>query len=339
MTDQYSIRLAKTDDALDIMNFIKSYWDENHILAHDKDFFNFQYLQNGNLNFILAFDPQKEIVGILGYIGYAPGNIYQDVSLALWKVIPNLSDPYLGVKLIHFLQDKLMPRNIFCVGISKNIIGIYKYLGFRTGKLDHFAAFNSKCKNFKISKPPKNIKPILINNEFEYRECFSINASQINLDSSNMLTQKTPKKSIDFLINRYEKHPYFKYKFFEAYESKHLMGLVISREVELGFSKALRIIEVFGEEKDITSIVNNFAVILLESDYEYIDIYASGVDKKEMLTGSYEYISKDKQIVVPDYFDPFEKKNIDILYMTSIEEDVFLFKGDGDQDRPTRKII
>lgn len=37
--------------------------------------------------------------------------------------------------------------------------------------------------------------------------------------------------------------------------------------------------------------------------------------------------------IMPDYFAPFEQRNIDIYYMSEIE-DVILFKGDGDMDRP-----
>lgn len=37
--------------------------------------------------------------------------------------------------------------------------------------------------------------------------------------------------------------------------------------------------------------------------------------------------------IIPNYFSPFEMKNIEIYYFSS-DEDIILFKGDGDQDRP-----
>ena len=115
-------------------------------------------------------------------------------------------------------------------------------------------------------------------------------------------------------------------------------GLVISRPVEHGGGKALRIIEVIANDEDMANIINNFAKILYRSEYEYVDIYASGIDRSEMTVGNFELIDSTNDVIVPDYFDPYERRNTEILYMTSTQENVCLFKGDGDQDRPSRKI-
>ncbi|MDB4042703.1 hypothetical protein N9507_00560 [Gammaproteobacteria bacterium] len=320
------------------MNFISLYWDKNHILAHDELLFNFQYLQNRELNFVLALDLNNKIVGILGFIGYAPGMERQDISLALWKVIPNLSDPYLGVKLIHFLDEQTVVRNINCVGISKETIGIYKYLGFQTGELDHYAAFNNKCKNFEISIPPLSIKPIEHNQILKFKSVDAIHPILSKLHSLEVYKHKDYFKSIDFLRVKYESHPYFDYIFHEVYFQDIAKGLIVSRSVEHNGGKALRIIEVIAEDKDITKIINNFSQILSGSEYEYIDVYASGIDSIEMKAGNFEFIDNTSEMIVPDYFDPYQKKNTEIFFMASTQEKVFLFKGDGDQDRPSSKI-
>ena len=39
-------------------------------------------------------------------------------------------------------------------------------------------------------------------------------------------------------------------------------------------------------------------------------------------------------IIIPNYYEPFEQKNIDINFSTNIHEGFRMFKGDGDQDRP-----
>ena len=50
--------------------------------------------------------------------------------------------------------------------------------------------------------------------------------------------------------------------------------------------------------------------------------------------GNYELISDSQEITVPDYFSPFEQKNIDIHFFTTHNQPTCLFKGDGDQDNP-----
>ena len=37
--------------------------------------------------------------------------------------------------------------------------------------------------------------------------------------------------------------------------------------------------------------------------------------------------------IIPEYFSPFEQKNVDIYYMSEMDKPI-LFKGDGDMDRP-----
>ena len=42
-------------------------------------------------------------------------------------------------------------------------------------------------------------------------------------------------------------------------------------------------------------------------------------------------------VIVPKYFEPFEKKNInlDFAYKVNSKSLYFIFKGDSDQDRPS----
>ena len=104
MKNDFNIRFAKISDRNSIMSFIKNHWSKDHVLAHDSVLFDFQHLDNDRLCYVIALDSEGIIVGVLGYISYGYQEETQDIALALWKVIPNLSDPHLGVKLIHFLN-------------------------------------------------------------------------------------------------------------------------------------------------------------------------------------------------------------------------------------------
>ena len=339
MTEEFKIRIAKTEDRKHIMGFIKSYWSDSHVLAHDQILFDFQHLENDRLSFAIALDFKDKIVGVLGYISYDHLKANQDIVMALWKVIPNLSDPFMGIKLIHFIQESVKPKFIHCVGITKNTIGIYKYLGFNTGKLHHYAAFNKNCKKFKIAVPPTNLKSINESKPYIFTVTSSLTKSLNKLYISSFYKKKVPYKSRDFFVKRYENHPYFQYRFHEVASENFFKGFIVSRVIKHNGSHALRIIEVVAEDDLIGEIIDEFATTISSSTFEYVDVYASSINNKTFAIKNFEDISSSNDIIVPDHFEPYEKKNIDIHFMTSNKQGTILFKGDGDQDRPSIKSI
>ena len=40
--------------------------------------------------------------------------------------------------------------------------------------------------------------------------------------------------------------------------------------------------------------------------------------------------------IIPNYFEPFEQKNVDIYFVSNVMENLHLYRGDGDQDRPSK---
>lgn len=337
MKSGFNIRFAKISERNSVMSFIENHWSKDHVLAHDHALFDFQHLENDRLSFVIALDPEGMLVGVLGYIGYGCKNGNQDIALALWKVIPNLPDPQLGIKLIHYLQNNLSIRYIHCVGVNKRVLGIYSYLGFNVGMLDHFAAFNKNCKKFRIAVPPSKIKAVSNESIYEFCEKKFLDATLKKLYESLFYKEKIPYKTKEFFIRRYVKHPYFSYIYHEVRLKDVFQGFIVSREVKHDRGIALRIIEVVSHNKNTTSIINDFATVLNDSAYEYIDVYASGLDKNILTSKNYENINDADGTIVPEYFQPFEMKNIDIHYVSTAKETITLFKGDGDQDRPNFK--
>ncbi|MDC0125104.1 hypothetical protein OAI09_01290 [Candidatus Pelagibacter sp.] len=334
MNDLYTLRLAKIKDRNNIMSFIKTNWLDTHILGHDKKFFNYLYLNDDKLQFILAIDATNKIKGILGFIQYSPKNAEQDIFLALWKVIPNQNDPMLGIKLIDYLKKKIPHRYIHCIGVSKETIGIYKFLGYQTGKLDHYVVFNPKCKRHLISKPPLLIKKIAINSRYKFLKTKNINPLILKLSISNFYHKKIPFKSLKFLSHRYEYHPYFSYIFYEVLYKNLFIGFVVLRKVSYKNSQALRIIDIISADKNILKIIMNIPIILKNSDCEYIDVYVSGINKKILLNNNFKLVSNAKNIIVPNHFEPYKRDNIEIIFASSFTKKIIFFKGDGDKDHP-----
>jgi len=334
VTNLYTLRLAKVDDRKNIMSFIKTNWLSTHILGHDKKFFNYLYLNEEKLQFILALDLNNKIKGVLGFLQYFQNNSRQDIFLALWKVIPNQNDPLLGVKLINYLKKKVPHRHIHCIGITRETTGIYKFLGFEIGRLDHYVVFNPKCKLHLISKPPSSIKKITDNSSIKFVKEKNINSLIEKLSKSNFYYKKIPFKSLKFLSHRYKNHPYFSYIFYEILHKNLFFGFVVLRKVKYKTSEALRVIDIISADKNIEKIIKNISIVLKDHNCEYMDIYVSNLDKKNLLDSNFKLVSNEKNIIVPDYFEPFKQDNVEILYATTFTKKIIFFKGDGDKDHP-----
>lgn len=69
---------------------------------------------------------------------------------------------------------------------------------------------------------------------------------------------------------------------------------------------------------------------------EYVDFYNIGI--KEISSTTSGFIKRDStsEVIIPNYFEPFEKKNIDLGYAYKCDNNFnfCIFKGDSDQDRP-----
>ena len=153
----YTIRLALLNDSDIIRSFIKDYWKKDHIYVLDKNLFDYDFVDGDNINFILAFDEKKTLKGILGFIKYNTRKIEQ-IFTVMWKVIANISDPMLGIKLVKFLVHTNPKAQFSTIGANHKTLPIYKYLGFKTGKLEHFFIINYTLKNFKVLKILEDIK-------------------------------------------------------------------------------------------------------------------------------------------------------------------------------------
>ena len=59
--ERYEIRLAKYNDIVNIMDFINKYWKQGHIMSCDREYFEYEFLEEDNVNFILAIERSTEI--------------------------------------------------------------------------------------------------------------------------------------------------------------------------------------------------------------------------------------------------------------------------------------
>jgi hypothetical protein len=327
------IRLAKSNDTNEIMKFVNDNWKENHILARDKDFFVYEHNDKNIVNFIISLEDNK-INGVLGFIKYSDNK--SDVATVIWKALKNDSSPMLGIELLEFLRSYKKYNTVFSLGINKKTIGIYHYLDIHTGHLSQYIIINKNIQNFNILKikDDKSINETTFIENTQY-SLVELEESGLDFDFDNQTF--IPYKDKNYFIKRYFNHPIYDYTVHGIYKDGLLTSLIVTREVVVGSSKILRIMDYLGDEKDILHITYYLHQMALNESYEYIDFMCYGFDNKDLERAGFLKINLEStEIITPNYFSPFAQENITINFMADTKEvdKLRICKADGDQDRP-----
>ena len=109
----------------------------------------------------------------------------------------------------------------------------------------------------------------------------------------------------------------------------------IVRKINIIDSSCLRIVDIIGNIKCNINLNKSLQSLLSQHSCEYIDCLNSGI--KEKYFNKLGFSLKNNRTVIPEYFEPFVRKNIDIYiaYKPKLK-DFVVYKGDGDQDRPNK---
>jgi len=337
--DKLSIYIASLEDTIEIMSFINLEWKKGHILSRDKDFFNYEHHHKNQVNFVVSKNSSGSINGVLGFIPTALSEL-SDVFTVMWKVSKGNKTPMLGVQLLRFLQKNSYVRNILSLGINKETIGIYNYMGFSTGTLNHYVLFNKSILEFKIAKV-SNLKfsnNNIVGLEDSYSAKYIKNESILSSFLFEKYKQNIPYKNNNYFIKRYFQHPVYKYDIIGVYDSKSLVSIFVTRIQLYNGAKILRIVDFIGEKNSIRCFTKFISEIVENEGYEYADFYCFGLDNSILESAGFKLINQhSNDLIIPNYFNPFLQKNIPVrFFLDSKEIDrLLLFKGDGDQDRPS----
>lgn len=327
MEDGIKIRFAKYEDIPALMDFIDTCWKKGHIMGKNRKLFEFQHLWGEEISFVMA-EEGGQIKGVLGFIPY--DNSSRDVTLAIWKTVKT-SDTMLGIHILEFLRKNGDVKSVSAPGINSRTISIYQFLGMNTGRMEHWYRLK-KCDRYKIARitdygipryeetGEPEISPIL---GWEAAAGFPI--------AQCLKRERQTYKSPDFIRRRYFEHPVFDYlKYGVRLGNKKMF--VVMRIQPCSGSNALRLIDCIGDHELIRFLTPLLDKLMAHLDCEYADCYETGIDEKIFKNGGWLPVGENGN-VIPEYFSPFEQKNVVIHYMSEID-DVILFKGDGDMDRP-----
>ncbi len=327
------IRLANYTEKKIILDFIHENWQENHIFVRWPKLFD-DYHKNGDmLNYMIAVEAGK-IYGICGFI-YANHEEQPDAWIALWKVIPS-GIPSLGMAIVSSLKKTLNYNVLSCCGIKKEVKQLYEFLGFKTGTMKHFYKLNQNCE-YRIAVISDNIQTnnqslgeaelVFIHNENEFKNMVHYERDVFQI--------AVPRKDYDYVIRKYFHNIAYKYYVFAIKTSRNLIDAVlVIKIVEANGGRALRIVDFLGDERELQLCGKKLDQLMINNGCEYIDIYEYGLSDDVLRNIGMKELDENDNNVIPNYFEPFEQKNVDIHFFTSQMDNFRMFKADGDQERP-----
>lgn len=185
---------------------------------------------------------------------------------------------------------------------------------------------------YKIADIKENRPPVYINAGYSFRRMETMEELKDKFEIERCY-DRLPVKSEQYYKKRYFDHPIYQYVVYGIINpSKHCVGVIFTREICINGSKVLRIVDYRGNLEELGNIGNCLEELMSDNRYEYIDLMASDLDETVMNRAGFTLLAPEGPNIIPNHFEPFERKNIKIYYHQTV--DVVIFKADGDQDRP-----
>jgi hypothetical protein len=338
----YCLNLCKEEEKSQLIDFIRDYWQKDHIFTKSDEMLRFQHYNciNKEFNFVLAHNTQTgEIDGVIGLIPlsqYDPDLAeFNETWGGIWKVRPDVKNNEIDM-LGLLLFDAFKKYNSHCsIGMSEIAKKFHRIKKYTMGVMNQYYLLNSDFKEFKIASiPSRHDKKNTVENNSDYSLKFIQDIATV---SEGVVTSVyRPQKSLTFLLNRYQRHPIYKYLFWGVYDKRDTLAtILVTRKIEVSGSKVIRIVDVFGSLEGLGSLKREFLDILREESAEYIDIMNYGIHPQVFEGLGFELLDPLGEIIIPNYFEPFLRKNIVLDCAYKSPDNYVIFKADSDQDRPS----
>lgn len=327
-----TIRRAVYEDIPRIMQFIDEHWKKGHILARNREFFEWQFVDKGIVNFFLGIDDEvNKIYGILGVIVYNEGD-NPDISGTIWKTIKS-DNPMLGIEIDRYMYFQLHARYACSAGISNKAVRVHQMLGKKVTSMDHYYRLGN-FEEYQIAKINKKFIPEVEDTEFFLERIHTVDEMQWVIPEEE-LRKNVMSKDYHYIQKRYFNHPIYHYDIWKIMEKKGKpVSIIITREEYVRKRKICKIIDYYGKIEVFSKITSALDNLMAEKGYEYIDIYSFGVEKEIYEQAGFIRCDEDDCNIIPNYFHPFEQKNVSLNMIDPQIDGLRLFRGDGDQDRP-----
>lgn len=325
-----SINVATSSDRDDVVRFIQDEWNPNHIFVRNADFFDYEMNSLGYPQFLLAKDGDT-IVGSIGFIQYGQVLSEADLYLVLFTSKRDYARAGVGIQLLKACKD-LTCGGVHTVGANPKALPLYSLLGFETGFLSHYYWLNPGLKDYRLAV--SNGVACEHDRPCDRRRTI-IETAPTPETYSDLLTRTSSQKSHWYFEKRYFCHPIYQYQVhaIDGNKGDEIAGFGVTRVVEHAGAKALRIVDWIGEDDAFVTFCRFIQADCMGMDAEYVDLYCTGIP--DGTTNQANMSRVDKEVIIPNYFSPFVRQNVEISYATTNLKNTRFFRGDGDQDRPS----
>lgn len=327
-----TIRRAEHKDIPGIMQFMDEYWKPGNVLAKNRDFFEWQFVDGNKLNMFLGIDDEiGKIYGILGGIVYSKSS-NPDVSGCTWQVIKS-SIPMLGPMLLEYMYKHLNVRYSYAAGLSDDAVRVNELTGHVIAEMDHYYRLADRAE-YKIASVEDKQIPAAEETGYSLKRIFHVEEMK-KVIPEETLAKQLLSKDYDYIEKRYFKHPIYQYDIWKIVDSKgSSQSVLITREEVMKEYKMCKIVDHYGQMEDLGKIAAALDYLMQKNNYEYVDVYSFGIPVEIYERGGFVRCDTTGKNIIPNYFHPFVRENISLRLVDSKVEGVRLFRGDGDQDRP-----
>lgn len=336
--EKYEFRIAYQSDIENIMNYIDTEWKKGHILAVNKEIFEYEFGNGERVNFVLAID--KESQSIEGMLGFYPASLdtdHLDTWGSVWTARKSTTNyPFLGLEILKRFKELVQYRSEIGVGINpKTAMPLQSRMTKDTvGKLSHYYMLQD-LEQYEIAeiKQKRIVEPKKTKGNYHLVKCESIEELEQLYDFDSRKHQ-IPYKDAWYVNKRFFKHPVYRYDIYAVVDGENKAdAVIIIREIQNNGRKVLRIVDYLGKIElfaEMGSELKN----LMDTTCEYIDFYCYGFEESPILTAGFVLKTADSDNIIPNYFEPFVKSNVELWFNSTVQEGFVICKADADQDRP-----
>lgn len=340
-----TVRRCQAADVADVLAFLDAHWKPGHVFTAERSLFDWQHAlrdRPGEYSVVIARrDADDALVGILGYIptrNFDPLLASDNtIWLALWKVRDDVETAGLGLRLVKYVTDMEPHTTIGVIGFNPEIRPIYRALGFQIGELQHFVLPNPDVDRFGLALFDRPLLRPVVDRGVEAVPVDAVSFAQLfaGLDLGTR-DRHAPRKTAAYFAARYLQHPIYRYACFVLRRPGGPIGLVATRVATHIGRRALRIVDYVGPPDAVPAVGWPILGQIRALGAEYADVYNWGIEPELFEAAGFSHVDPDGPAIVPDHFEPFEQRNVRILFALKTDRPAVLFKGDADQDRPNR---
>jgi hypothetical protein len=321
----------------EIIKFIKEN-EPNNILT-DKLFFDWQFnkMSTGKNASYLAVIGSK-IVGFLGVTESYFKGLGEETTLGTQStnLIGQSQKPGIALSLLETL-NKDYDINIG-MNVSPHMFAMHYRLGYSIVELSRYICILSSSK----LTGPYSVGFKKKIDKFQKKNDIKIIESELSeIKNMEISDEISILKDCKYIKNRFEMHPYFKYKCLKL-KHDNAESYVIFRKIKLEDSiTIMRVLELFSSAENYLHTINEVEKFAIENKYSIIEYFTTKDLRKYFIASSWINMDYQQAIDIPYLYSPVMSRlrntiNLALKTKNIQVKNINFTASDCDSDRPTK---